>query len=190
MFPNPYNVYLHSTPAQSLFERRPAPSVTAACASLIRWRWPNTCCATIRNGRVSASAGDGRRAAAAGQSARANPGVHRVRNRGRERAGSAVLPAGHLRSRRQARGTAAREPQSDERGRSCSQRGRAAAQVSRASCARGRYQDGRSRTWRSSRSRRAPGEAPHRTGVAYSRHPGARRWPCRPCAGYEPPRPS
>ena len=39
MFPNQFNVYLHDTPADSLFARAAARSATAASGSRIRWRW-------------------------------------------------------------------------------------------------------------------------------------------------------
>ncbi len=50
MLPNPYNVYLHSTPAQSLFAETRRISATAACASATPSVSRNMCCAIRRSG--------------------------------------------------------------------------------------------------------------------------------------------
>jgi hypothetical protein len=52
MLPNAYNVYLHSTPAQSLSGKRAEISVTAAFGSATPSAWRNTYCAIHRSGRA------------------------------------------------------------------------------------------------------------------------------------------
>ena len=49
LFPNRHNVYLHDTPADSLFGKPNARSATAVFASKNRRPW-RTCCAIIPNG--------------------------------------------------------------------------------------------------------------------------------------------
>ena len=45
MFPNPYNIYLHDTPAKNLFGREVRAYSTAACAWPIRLTSPTRCSA-------------------------------------------------------------------------------------------------------------------------------------------------
>ena len=56
MFPNRYDVYLHSTPAQELFSRTRRDSATAASASRTRQRLRSLSCSISPSGTRSASA--------------------------------------------------------------------------------------------------------------------------------------